>query len=301
MPYTDWVQGEPRLSALHLVYLAALVVLLTALASRRWRTLIGSTLVLLASVAALSTLEVGGDAVAESVEEWGVAQPRVCEEHGGIRFCAIDGYQTWIDEWSSTVERVRDLVPVALGVRQVEQTTGYRLEDTDPMVAHVGGNWEGLTSFEASSLTLQVLAPELGLPGTAGEAAEMNTEVPECMALVMPLLVSGQARAVGLIVLSDLAVPGSALTEVYPGPVQFEQLELSRGEVDLAHQILERPHQEVVSTLLNNWDQLTDPEISSAALAGWFGLEAPEVITESSYEGMACTCIANGVQCGGTL
>jgi hypothetical protein len=300
MPYTSWVQGEPRLPTLHLLYLAALVVLLTALASRRWRVLIGSTLLVLGSVAGLSTLEVGGDAVAASVEEWGNAQSRVCEEHGGVRFCAIDGYQTWIGDWSSTVERVRDLVPAALGVKEVQQTTGYAFDDTDSTIAFVGGNWEGPTSSEASSLTLQVLAPALGLPGTQGEAAVMNTEMPECMAMVMPLFVSGQARAVGLIVLSELAVPGAVPTETYPGRVQFEQLELSRGEVDLALEILRRPRQEIVSTIHDNWQALVDRETTTATFAGWFGLESPEVITESSFENMTCTCTRNGgVQCVG--
>lgn len=168
-PYTDWVQAEPRMPLVHLAYLLGLIALAGTLASRQWRALMVAAVVVVGSVVGLSRIEVAGEEVAAAVERWGDAQPRVCEEHQGVQFCALDGYQPWIDDWSQVVDRVRGLVPLELGLHEVRQTTsgmdGYN--DGDPTVAHVQGRLP-----VDSNLSRQVLAPEMGLPGTGAEAAQ---------------------------------------------------------------------------------------------------------------------------------
>ncbi|MGH8871171.1 MAG: hypothetical protein ACRDWS_04275, partial [Acidimicrobiia bacterium] len=122
MPYTTWVQGEPRLPLIHLLHVVGLIGIAVSLAARRWRWLMASTAVFVAAVGLLSNLEVAGDEVVAAVQDWDAGQPRVCQDHEGVRFCAIGGYQTWIDGWADTVDDVRDLVPVTLSLIEVQQT-----------------------------------------------------------------------------------------------------------------------------------------------------------------------------------
>src|SRR5690606_36801160 len=46
-PYTDWVQGEPRLPIVHLAYLIGLTALFAASASRHWKTVAAAGLVVI--------------------------------------------------------------------------------------------------------------------------------------------------------------------------------------------------------------------------------------------------------------
>jgi len=293
-PYTDWVQGEPREPLAHLLYLTALIGALSGLASRSYRTIAGSAVVVVATVVFLSGIPVGGEEVSSAVEQWGASQPRTCEDHDGIKVCAIDGYEPWFDDWFETLDALERLVPTQLRVREVQQTTHGPFDDRDTTVAHIGGNWVGPSSTEAGDLTIQVLAPELGLPGTRAEAAEMNTQMPPCMAQVLPLPVSGQARAVALMVLSELAAPGSVQPNHFGGPVWFGHVEVSEEEARLALQIAQRRRDEVLTVLHANWTPLTEPSTTTETLAGWFGLEPPETLLTSSYEGMTCVCLPDG-------
>lgn len=299
-PYTDWVQGEPRSPRLHLVYLLGLTGIAVTLASRRWRGLVVAGVVVAGAVIGLSGLEVGGEEVVAAVDKWDAAQPRVCEDHDGVEFCAIEGYEPWIDDWVHTIDRVRDVVPVGLILEDVHQTAGNPFADADPTVALVYGRWEGPQSTDARSLTDQVLAPQLGLPGTFGETAALDRGLPACMAGMFPLLVSGEARGVGLLVLTNLVIPGSEPGEGFGGTAQFGEIEVSEAEAQLAARILDLPETEILDALHGRWTTFVDPRTTSAELADWFGLEPPEVSTESSYEGMTCTCTGDrGVQCTG--
>lgn len=122
----------------------------------------------------------------------------------------------------------------------------------------------------------------------------MNREIPACMAALMPVLVSGQARGVAFAVLSELAVPGSLETGGFGGSFQFRHIELSEDEADLAFSILDLPRDEILSEFHPRWAELTDPATTSGTLAGWFGLEAPQVIGASTYDDMDCICTEGG-------
>ncbi len=293
-PYTDWVQGEPREPLVHLLYLAGLIGVTTGVAARCYRLILGGGVAAVAAALVLAGIPTGGEDVGLAIEEWGASQPRVCRDYQGVQVCAIEGYEPWFDDWSETLDTLRNLVPTQLGVKEVQQTTSYQFDDRNPAVAYVGGSWEGSVSPEARDLAIQVLAPELGLPGTPGEAAQLNTEVPACMARVLPMAVSGQARGVGFLVLSELAVPGSLRENIFVGPVRFGHIEVSQGEAALALRIAERPRNEVVATLHAHWDQLADPATTTGTLAGWFGLEPPQTLSSSSFEEMTCVCSPDG-------
>jgi hypothetical protein len=290
----DWVQGEPRMPWLHLVYLVGLIGTLTAIASRRWRSLILAGVIVVGSGMGLSRIETDGEAVVAAIEDWADARSRTCEEHDGVRYCAIEGYEPWIDDWADVIDQIEELVPDDLRLAQVQQTVSGldSFEDTDPTVAHVHGRLD-----MDDDLTRQALAPDLGLPGTGGEAAAINTEIPACMARTMPMLVSGEARGVAFLVLTNLAVPGSIETGGVGGTYWFGHLEMSEDEARLAFQIADRPEDEVVPVLHSHWAELTDPNTTSAELASWFDLNEPEVIAAAHYESMQCTCTDGGVSC----
>jgi hypothetical protein len=289
--YTDWVQGEPRLPLVHLGYLMGLIGLFTATASRRWGALVVSGVVLLGIAVPLAGLDTAGEAVSAAVVDWADEQARTCEERGSVEYCAIEGYEPWIDEWVRGVDRVQSLVPVELGTMQIQQTADGLASyyDQDPAVAHVHGRLAGV-----GVPVEQVLAPELGMPATGGEAAAMNTGLPTCMARVLPVYVSGEARAIAYLVLTELADPGSIQSRGFGGTIRFGQIEVSEGEAELALQIANLSESEILSVLHSRWVELIDPATSSAEIAGWFGLPAPQAANGSPYESMQCECTDDG-------
>ena len=289
--YTDWVQGEPRLPLIHIAYLAGLAALFTATASRHWKAAVGAAVLVFGFALPLAHLDTGGEAVVAAVRDWAHGQPQICEMRGTVEYCPIDGYQPWVDDWARVVGRVRSLVPTTLGTMQVRQTADglAALNNQDPAGAYVQGRFPS-----DGDLVKQVLAPELGMPGTSGEAAAMNSALPECMATVLPVLVSGQARAVAYLTLTELADPGSLPTSGFGGTYQFGQIEVSEEEAHLALQVAERPEREVLAVLHPRWQELNDPNTTSSDLAEWFGLPAPDVTEGSTYETMQCECTDDG-------
>ena len=287
--YTDWVQGEPRLPLVHLAYLIGLVGAFTGLAGRRWRALVAAGALVTVTAVGLAGIDTAGEEVAAAVEAWSKDQPQVCADVDGVEYCAIGGYEPWIDDWASIVARIDGLVPGDLAVERVLQTVGWHHSDTDPTIAHVHGRLPA-----DGDLTMQVLAPELGLPGTGGEAAAMNPDLPACMAQLLPVFVSGQARAVAYLVLTELTTPGAVATGGFGGTYQLGNLELSEDEADLALQIASRPEEDVLAVLHPRWNLLTDPATSSATLADWFELDAPVTARASSYDSMQCQCTGDG-------
>jgi hypothetical protein len=291
----DWVQAEPRMPLLHLAYLIGLIGVFGASAARRWSALAVASLVVAGTAVGLAGIETAGEQVGGAVDRWAEEQPRVCEERNGVRYCAFDGYQAWIDDWAGVVARVQSLVPEELQVETVEQTTSGLAArgDTDPRVVHVRGRLP-----VDDDLTKQILATELGMPGTDAEAALMNSHLPACMAAVLPVLVSGEARAVAYLVLNELAVPGTIATDGF-GTYRLGHIELSEDEAELALEIVRRPEVEILAVLHASWEQLTNPATTTAALAEWFGLQPPLLLEASSYESMECECVGGGVSCTG--
>ena len=295
--YTDWVQAEPRLPVVHIGYLIGLTALFTSTAAHRWKFSAAAGLVIIAMALPLAGLDTAGETVSAAVVEWAEEQPRTCEVHGTVDYCAIQGYEPWIHDWEQVVDRVQLLVPETLGVTHIQQSPHGLAShnDQDPAVAYVDGR---LASD--SGLVEQALAPELGLPGTGGEAAAMNSALPACMASILPVYVSGEARAVAYLVLTELANPGSIDPAGFGGTYQYGRIEVSEEEAELALQISTRSEDEILSILHPSWQELKDPGTTSADLAAWFGLPAPNVGNGSSYESMQCECPGDsGVSCTG--
>lgn len=295
--YTDWVQGEPRLPILHIAYLIGLTALFAAAAARRFKSMAAAGLLVIGVAVPLAGLDTAGEAVSDSVVAWAENQPQACEVHGTVEYCAIQGYEPWIDDWAQTVKRVQSLVPETLGTTQIHQSPPSLAShnDPDPAVAYVHGRLDN-----DRDLVEQVLAPELGLPGTRGEAAAMNSGLPACMASILPVYVSGEARAIAYLTLAELADPGSIETVGFGGTYRFGQIEVSEEEAELALQISSRPENEILAILHPSWQEINDPETTSAELAAWFDLPAAEIGEGSMYESMQCECTGDGgVSCTG--
>ncbi|MEX0700245.1 MAG: hypothetical protein WD354_10995, partial [Acidimicrobiia bacterium] len=298
-PYTNWVQGEPRLPLMHLVFLGGLISLVGALTIKAWRWVSGAAVALGATVLVLAGIPSRGEGVIASVSAWAHQQVVVCMEQDRMRYCAFEGYEPWIEYWSDVVERTRAVVPVDLSVTEIRQSVDYRADDVDALVAYVGGSWYlRPQASHRRDLAAELLAPTLGLPATRGESAQTRTDLPECMRSAFPVSVFGQARGVGYLVLLETAVP-----EILPlGDTSrfggVGQVEVSPGELDLARQILTRTMNERVATLHEHWNELADPSTTSATLAGWFGLEPPphpeNTPMEDMNQNMNCVCTGNG-------
>lgn len=127
-----------------------------------------------------------------------------------------------------------------------------------------------------------------------GEAAAMNSALPACMARVLPVHVSGEARAIAYLILTELADPGSFRIVGFSGTYQFGHVELSESEAELALRISDRPEDEILAILHPRWQELNEPATTSSDLAEWFGLPAPEVAEGSAYESMQCQCTNDG-------
>jgi hypothetical protein len=301
-PYTEWVLGEGREPVFHIIYLVALIAALAALAARAWRLLVVNGLTVAAAAFLLSGVPVGGSEVAASADRWQASQPRVCEDHTGVRLCVMEGYEKWIPSWAAALDRVDELVPVGLQVREIQYSLTHPRFDGDPQVAHTSGYWDPNEGFD---LVYQLLAPELGIPGTAEEAVAFNEHLPECMARMRPVMMSGQARAIAFLILNEMASPGSLTDRVGPiggrdsGTVRNATIEVSSSEAALALQIADLPEDSVLSTLHPRWETVTDPSTTSETLAAWFGLPAPEVATTSEWDQMNCVCTDDGISCTG--
>lgn len=129
----DWEPMEIvfRPAGAHLIYLIGLVGVFVGFAllrgsGRGW--LLGAGLVV--SVALVATGAAGQLAAYETFDQEAVLAEHmpplvddVCRVRGNVEYCALAGYEEWIDEWEEMVEGVLDVAPdsvssVSLAVRQ---------------------------------------------------------------------------------------------------------------------------------------------------------------------------------------
>lgn len=305
-PYTEWVQGEPRLPLVHLAYLAALITVISSLMTRAWKLLVVGSIGLAGLAVVLSSVPTHGLLVYSAVAAWSQEQPVVCDERDGVRYCAYEGYEPWIDYWAEVVGEVRAVIPTELAVEEVRQTVQIVRFEDDPALAMVPGTWYlGPEESRSSRLAVELLAPALGLPGTYGEVVLLQGHLPECMR-GLPLSAFGEARGVALIVLLGIAMPPAVPDDAFGafgGSANVGTVEVAPGELDLAKQILVRPATETLGLLHSHWNEILEPATTSDTLASWFGLPAPSVPTKSPdelmFETMDCSCNPEGgFSCG---
>jgi hypothetical protein len=184
----DWEPAEIvfRPTGAHLIYLIGLVGVFIGLAllrgtGRRW--FVGASLV--ASVAVLAA-GVGGqladyeafDSETVLAEYMPPLAEDVCQVRGNVEYCALAGYENWIEEWAEMVEGVLDVAPdniasTQLAVRQyptrlMDQGQSFTLE-YEPGIA-VGAWWNrgggGKTQADAYpfGLALGVSSWAVGIP-----------------------------------------------------------------------------------------------------------------------------------------
>jgi hypothetical protein len=66
------------------------------------------------------------------------------------------------------------------------------------------------------------------------------------------------------------------LSFAYVDPHHNDAVTIGRGDALLARQLLDRSQDGVHGTLIDHWEEVLDPATTSAQVASWFGLPAPE-------------------------
>jgi hypothetical protein len=287
------------LPLVHLGYLMVLIAVIASVTVRAWKSLVAGAIGLAGLAVVLSTVPTHGLLVSSAVMAWSREQPVVCEDRNGIRYCAYQGYEPWIDYWAEVVSKVRAVIPTELVVKEVRQTVQVDLFEDDPRLALVPGTWSlGPEEGRSGLLAVELLAPALDLPGTSGEVVPLQAHLPECMRGLLPLSLFGEARGVAFLVLLGLAWPSAVPGEAFGGSAIVGPVEVSPEELDLARQILARPATESLDVLHSHWGEVVKPVTTSGSLASWFGLPVPSVNSGSPratiFETMDCKCNAEG-------
>lgn len=283
----------------HLGYLVALVALLGCVGLLRHQT--NRQTVTAAGVAVAMVVVTGGfqlrplnagqqpDELAARLTS---AAQENCQRRGGGTYCAVPGYEPWIDAWASRVEPVLVRVPQRSGpeqltVRQdISGVSWHFIGSSEPEAADFAmpttsevrpGLWWGRGSGEPAfqfGLALGVASLTVGLSPDGVVSPDRQGS---CSS-------AGQGRGVVALWLAGQAgddnpqylrrevrrqVDGAASPEVsgFPAEIYFHWrgaqpvgvLHYGLREAAAAVQLLDQPQDEVAALVAQHWDILTDP------------------------------------------
>ncbi|HUP70603.1 MAG TPA: hypothetical protein VM142_12435 [Acidimicrobiales bacterium] len=310
----------------HVVWVAGLVLLGVFLAlarhgvSGRIAVAGGTALALLAVSGWVQTRPLSSARVAARIDELqNPAAHQVCEEHGGVRYCAYPSRRAWIPLWRQPVEAVLARVPTAaaatadrpLEVRQravpdtFDQLVPPLQAGLDPKVAwvadgavHPGMRWQ--FADHPLNVGYQTASWAVGLPPAVASSRTA------CSA-------GGQARVVTAMWLAGKSGPRSGARlarraaeveregrralvglhpldviddyvkgELHPGsPYVPEVGSAGRGaDVVMAARLLALPADRVAKVVATNWALLTDPATTAATLFELLGTSTPTGLGE---------------------
>jgi hypothetical protein len=255
--HVNWSFGMPRPTGWHLLYLVGVLV---AVVSANCRPAVPRS----AIVATLLAVAFAGFAVqreaaetpdviyADEVDKYVAAEALDCQEHEGVRYCALSGYAAWIPYWREAAEPVADLLPPGAqrpSIRQISTS-----DDMVPMRAgypemRVGDTWGRTGTWAADSrtrLTRDYAATAVGLLRRDDVDNWRSCDG------------SGQHRTVVAQWLLDQAAPGEGLT--------VPRTRYGDAERQAAQVLLAKPREEVRNYLAAHWSEVLDP--SATPLAG---------------------------------
>jgi hypothetical protein len=296
----------------HLLYLAAVAVLLVVLALARHgrspgRVVAGGLALAVVAGSAWAQLR-PAPAAAEAAIVRTVERPQAaqtCQQRGTVRYCHFPNYGRWVDRWAAVVEPVLARLPdpARSHPAEVRQDIGelWRLDGLSAATNQrllVGARWHlgehrvipvGMTwgtgrqgEADAFNLRLRAAAWAVGLP----------LDLPPEIANVCDT--NGQARAVVAVWLAGQAGPAArdSLRAAFAAPPSAPDAQRwfleSLGGVALgrnpppwlwsktdgtyALELLDRPAGQVAAALAPHWDRLTDPATPTAELVKALGL-----------------------------
>lgn len=261
-----------RPTTLHLSYLMALIAVAAVVSTAR-RTAgslitLGTTLVL---TVALGLAQLGP--VPESWRQEAISRlvgddsELTCQQRGGIRYCALPGYEPWIDRWEAAVEPVAQAVPAevlaGLELRQYPITFGRHL--LEPGLDWYFSGWWWIEAANADlaqrSGTLPVGSVFYWAHGHLFQAAEVTAALVGC---------------------EDTCEGGSRLMVYFWLMANHPEVRASleagdypTGASCMARDLLDRP--DAKNLIHTNWTFLTDEATSYHQAADLLGITVPEL------------------------
>lgn len=308
----------------HVVWLAGLVVLAVFLAfarhglSRPVATAGGLALVLLVVSGWVQTRPLSESRLAARAAQ--LADPaahQVCEQRGGVRYCAYPTYGEWISLWEASVRGVLSRVPAGaaptgpLQVRQRPVPSAYDdlipplREKLDPKAVwaadnavHPGMTWGHddhplVIAFQTASWAVG-LPPAASWPSphacSAGGQARAVTAMwlagqsgPKADALLRKRAAEIEREAQrALLALQPLDVmPNYEGEDGIDAPYETEVGAAGRGaDVVAAARLLALPTEKVAAMLKTNWGRIIDSKTPSSALFDLMELPTPAAIAD---------------------
>jgi hypothetical protein len=269
-----------RPKTLHLTYLTGLIAVAAVVSTMR-RT--GGSLIGL-SATLVVTVALGLSQLGPVPESWqqavtgrlvGDDSEVTCHERGAIRYCALPGYEPWIDRWEAAVDPVAQAVPseviAGLELRQYPVSVGrYLLEDW----------FSGWWWIEAANIDLAQRPNTLPVGsvinwnhGHLFQAAEVTAALVGCV----DSCESGPRLMIYLWVMANHPeVRASLEAGNYP-----------TGASCMARDLLDRP--DARNLIHANWDFLTDETTSYHEAADLLGITVPALsINEWGQEVATC-------------
>lgn len=317
-----------RPAFLHLLYLVLFALVVAYLTQERIQARVVSRVAVAAGfVVALGVVSVVIADDEADVFEWPAAtDAQVCRVDDGVKYCAFRFYEGWIPRWQSTVASVDELAPVDLD-RVVQRPHNIGWDDDSGLGNRTGLalttlEWDrpGATPGQQFPLALMAAQTSVGLPAAAqlrtyteAEIDEILEQNPDASQGLRDALASeeietscsglGQARTVAAVWLAGSATPDGArvidwvlkrrpdfdqFSTAYIDPSHRLGVIVGRPDAELAHRLLAMPEEDVHPTLMENWEDLLDPQTTSADLASWFGLPEPDEV-ELDFETQTCS------------
>ncbi|WP_017579387.1 hypothetical protein [Nocardiopsis valliformis] len=299
-----------RPPAWHLLYLAALVTAVSLAAVARHRRTAGTAVAAVAASAAVvgaATLTVVPSASegAEPVELAGTHEGRVtvtgqasaCEEHDGVDYCALPGFEPWVPLWRDAIDPVLEAAPSqAPRLEAVYQYTGYALNDLEGGgYALVGTTW-GRNGGEVEyrrAVAGSVAASMAGFPppdvlqsdGQGGFGCDAAGQARTVIALW--LLSQTEAPVAAGTEREHMAEVGSDEVVVVELPASvFGAVSYGQAELDMAEELLADPN---TQTLVHQeWERLVDVETTLEEAADVLGVAVPPREPSGAERGTAC-------------
>lgn len=298
--------------AWHLVYLAALIALAVVLAvarsgfGRRVSLALGVVVAVLVLSGWMQTRPASTSAVAARADE--LERPeahRVCEERGGVAYCAYPDYRPWAARWVAPVEGVLRRVPADVRARplRVSQRVTPSVQLIPALRAAVDAEraWPDDGQVHPG-FVWWVERHELGLAYQAGAWA---VGLPSAVGLSDACSAGGQARVVVAMWFAGQATPEGrrslrtraasverdgrrSLVALHPLDVA-DQYESDRpfvpevgsagrgADVVAAAALLDLPDDRVAAAVTEHWARFTDPTTPAAAVFAAVGVPAPAV------------------------
>ena len=306
----------------HLAYLVALVAVLGCVAllrhpaTRPTIATAGSAVLvlLLAGGAQLRPLDPAQDPNALAAELTAAAA-QDCEQRDDVTYCALPGYEPWVDRWAATVEPVLARLPERARPRPLtvrQDFLGTRLESladhggpgtaAEPTHSEVRpGLWRGRNAGEGAyqfGLALGVaalavglspdgaLSPADALPGQVGEGLQACTPAGQARSVVA-LWLAGQTSERSAEYLRNeverqggttAPATGTPAPEIYfarPAAHPIGALNFGGWEAAVAVQLLRQAPDHIAGLVDRHWDTLSDPATTTDEALALLGADYP--------------------------